>query len=63
MNVSGVPFLGYVVWPEHVSAGQYLRQRYHHRLREHETTGRDRAEAIRSYRAALSHTGTTRRAA
>lgn len=57
---AGVPFLGYVVWPEHVSAGQYLRQRYHHRLSEHETTGRDRTEAIRSYRAALSHTGTTR---
>jgi retron-type reverse transcriptase len=57
---AGVPFLGYVVWPEHISAGQYLRQRYHHRLREHEHHGRDRSEALRSYRAALSHTGSTR---
>ena len=57
---AGIPFLGYVVWPGHVSAGQYLRQRYHHRLREHETHGRDRTESIRSYRAALSHTGSTR---
>jgi retron-type reverse transcriptase len=57
---AGVPFLGYVVWPEHISAGQYLRSRYHRRLRQHETTGRDRSEALRSYRAALSHTGQTR---
>lgn len=57
---AGTPFLGYVVWPGHVSAGRYLRRRYHHRLREHETHGRDRTEAIRSYRAALSHTGSTR---
>ena len=57
---AGVPFLGYVVWPHHISAGQYLRRRYHHRLREHECQGRDRTEALRSYRAALSHTGPTR---
>lgn len=57
---AGVPFLGYVVWPGHVSAGQYLRSRYHYRLREHENHGRDRSEALRSYRAALSHTGPTR---
>lgn len=57
---AGVPFLGYVVWPGHVSAGRYLRRRYHHRLREHETQGRDRTEALRSYRAALAHTGATR---
>lgn len=54
---AGIPFLGYVVWPSHISAGQYLRKRYHHRLREHESYGRDWTEAIRSYRAALSHTG------
>lgn len=57
---AGMPFLGYVVWPGHVSAGQYLRSRYHYRLREHEHHGRDRSEALRSYRAALSHTGPTR---
>ena len=57
---AGIPFLGYVIWPQHISAGQYLRRRYHYRLREHESGGRDRTEAIRSYRAALSHTGATR---
>lgn len=57
---AGIPFLGYVVWPRHISAGQRLRRRYHYRLREHETQGRDRSEALRSYRAALAHTGSTR---
>ena len=57
---AGIPFLGYIVWPAHLSAGQYLRRRYHYRLREHESHGRDRTEALRSYRAALSHTGSTR---
>lgn len=57
---AGIPFLGYVVWPDHISAGQYLRSRYHYRLREHEQQGRDRTEALRSYRAALTHTGSTR---
>lgn len=57
---AGIPFLGYVIWPEHVSAGQYLRRRYHHRLRDHEHHGRDRTDALRSYRAALAHTGSTR---
>jgi len=57
---AGIPFLGYVVWPQHLSAGQYLRRRYHHRLRDHECHGRDRTEALRSYRAALAHTGATR---
>lgn len=57
---AGIPFLGYVVWPQHLSAGQYLRRRYHHRLRDHERHGRDRSQALRSYRAALAHTGSTR---
>lgn len=57
---AGVPFLGYIVWPSHISAGQYIRRRYHHRLREHETECRDRSEALQSYRAMLKFTGTTR---
>lgn len=55
---AGVPFLGYVVWPQHISAGQRLRQRYHYRLRQHES-GQDRSEALNSYRAALAFTGAT----
>lgn len=57
---AGVPFLGYVIWPGHISAGQYLRKRYHHRLRQHESGGYDRSEALTSYRAMFKHTGSTR---
>lgn len=57
---AGVPFLGYIVWPAHISAGQYLRRRFHYRLREHETGCRDRTEALQSYRAMLDFTGSTR---
>lgn len=57
---AGVPFLGYVVWPNHVSAGAYVRGRYLQRLRQHETGGRDRTEALLSYRALFNHTGSTR---
>jgi retron-type reverse transcriptase len=54
---AGIPFLGYVIWPTHISAGAYGRKRYVKRLRQHETGGQDRAAAIRSYEAMLSHTG------
>lgn len=57
---AGIPWLGYVVWPGHVSTGRYGRQRYHHRLRQHETGGYDRSESLNSYRAMLKHTGATR---
>lgn len=53
----GVPFLGYVVWPNHISAGSYVRGRYIRRLREHEAGGYDRSEALRAYAAVLAHTG------
>jgi len=55
---AGVPFLGYVIWPNSISAGQRLRRRYHYRLRQHEG-GQDRSEALNSYRAALVFTGST----
>lgn len=57
---AGIHFLGYIVWPGHISAGNYMRRRFHYRLREHESGGRDRTEALRSYRAMLEHTGATR---
>jgi hypothetical protein len=61
---AGVPFLGYVIWPAHISAGKYVRGRYLQRLRQHESGGYDRTEALESYRAMFSHTGptTTKRA-
>jgi RNA-directed DNA polymerase len=57
---AGIPFLGYVVWPNHISAGRYVRSRYHQRLRQHESGTRDRTDALRSYKAMLNHTGATR---
>lgn len=57
---AGIPFLGYVVWPNHVSAGRYLRRRYLQRLRQHETGGYDRSESLESYQAMFGHTGATR---
>ena len=59
-TAAGIPFLGYVVWPNHISAGRYIRSRYHQRLRQHETGCRDRTQALQSYRAMLAHTGATR---
>lgn len=56
---AGVPFLGYVVWPNHVSAGAYVRGRYIRRLREHESGGYDRTETLQAYHAMLAHTGPT----
>lgn len=56
---AGIPFLGYVVWPNHISAGHYIRSRYHQRLRQHESGGRDRTDALRSYQAMFKHTGAT----
>jgi RNA-directed DNA polymerase len=56
---AGIPYLGYVVWPNHVSVGAYGRRRYHQRLRQHEIGGRDRTESLTSYKALFSHTGST----
>jgi retron-type reverse transcriptase len=56
---AGVPFLGYIVWPNHISLGAYGRQRYLHRLRQHEVGGYDRSEALASYAAMINHTGST----
>lgn len=57
---AGIQFLGCVVWPNHISAGHYIRRRYHQRLRQHETGCRDRTQALQSYQAMFKHTGTTR---
>ncbi len=56
-TAAGIPFLGYVVWPHHISAGTYLRTRYIRTLRQHESDIYDRSQALNSYRAALTHTG------
>jgi hypothetical protein len=56
---AGIPYLGYVVWPNHISVGAYGRRRFHQRLRQQEVGGRDRTEALTSYKALFSHTGST----
>jgi len=56
---AGIPFLGYVVHPNHISAGAYVRSRYIRRLREHEQDGYDRSESLLAYQGILSHTGST----
>jgi len=56
-TAAGIPFLGYVIWPHHISAGAYLRTRYIRTLRQHESQIYDRSLALNSYRAALAHTG------
>lgn len=56
---AGIPFLGYVIWPNHISAGAYVRGRYIRRLREHEEAGYDRSESLRAYDGIFSHTGST----
>lgn len=56
-TAAGVPFLGYVVWPGHVSAGRYIRTRYIRRLREHESGCYDRTDTLQAYGAMLAHTG------
>jgi RNA-directed DNA polymerase len=56
-TAAGVPFLGYIVCPAHVSAGKYARGRYLQRLRQHETGGYDRSEALAAYQAMFKHTG------
>lgn len=58
-TADGIPFLGYVVWPNHISVGAYGRSRYHYRLRQHEVGGQDRTEALASYKAMFGHSGTT----
>lgn len=58
-TAAGIPFLGYVVWPNHISAGSYVRGRFLYRVRQHEAGGLDRSEAIASYRSIFMHTGST----
>lgn len=52
----GIHYLGYVVWPTHISAGRHIRKRYHRCLRQHDH-GRDCSTSLQSYQAMLAHTG------
>lgn len=54
----GIPYLGYVVWPNHISAGKYVRKKYGRLLRRSE--GRDVTLSRASYQGIFKHTGPTR---
>lgn len=55
---NGIPFLGYVIWKNHISAGAYVRRRFGKALRRHE--GIDMSRAFDSYRGIFKYTGATR---
>ena len=54
----GIPFLGYIVWPNHVSAGKRVRRQYARKLRR--STGKNTAATSASYGGIFRHTGATR---
>lgn len=55
---TGIPFLGFVIWPNHMSAGKHIRHQYHRAIHKSETHSND--AAIQSYKAWLAHTGAQR---
>jgi len=54
----GIPFLGYVVWKNHISSGSRVRKRFSRCLRLLE--GTNIKPSIDSYRGFFKHTGATR---
>jgi deoxyxylulose-5-phosphate synthase len=54
----GIPFLGYIVWKNHISAGKFLRKGYNKALRRR--VGQDNQSSMASYAGILKHTGATR---
>ena len=54
----GIPFLGYVIWKNHVSAGARVRRRFSRCLRLSE--GVNRKSSLDSYKGFFKHTGATR---
>ena len=55
---SGIPFLGFVIWPHHLSAGKRVREQYHRALQKKDVV--NNADVLQSYRAWMAHTGATR---
>ena len=54
----GVPFLGFVIWPNHISAGKRIRQQYHKAIKKSLVMHND--DVLTSYRSTLAHAGSTR---
>lgn len=55
----GIPYLGYRIWPHHISAGRRILSRYHRELRRSEM-GQGSLDTLQAYQAMLSHTGISR---
>lgn len=55
---TGVPYLGMVIWPNHISAGKRFRKNYHRVLRKSDVAYT--CPAAMAYRACLAHTGASR---
>ena len=54
----GIPFLGYLIWPHHISAGPYVRKRFGQLLRKH--NGINKQKSFAAYNGIFKHTGPTR---
>lgn len=54
----GIPFLGYIVWPNHISAGKRVRRQSARKIRR--MGGMDAAATRASYHGIFKHTGATR---
>lgn len=54
----GIPSLGYIVWPNHISAGKRVRRQYAKKLRR--SGGKDNAGLRAAYNGIFKHTGATR---
>lgn len=55
---NGIPFLGYIIWINHISTGSYVRKRFSKTLRG--SIGKNNKTSIASYNGIFKHTGSTR---
>jgi retron-type reverse transcriptase len=55
---AGISFLGYIVWPNHISAGKYVRKRISSVLKK--SNGKDIKQTLAAYNGIFTHTGATR---
>lgn len=56
---NGIPYLGMIIWPNHISAGKRLRRNYHHALRLSGYSW-EKDLAVQAYRGWFSHLGAGR---
>lgn len=54
----GIPFLGFIIWPNHISVGKYIRKNYSKMLCR--SIGKLTSLTQASYNGIFSHTGATR---